>query len=246
MFEKWNMLKILNMIEAPSSKKEYTYNQMPCINSKPTLQRGNENLLEFAVFLPLHFSFCNPKKVIETIEKFALEGDITDWVYQKQYMGQFTVNSVEKTLTKVLKGTVIYAEVNFNLLEVPPDPNFKPEGEAALIDETKAVGEKHPKIKELTAKAKISAVESFKENISTALLNTSLTDMGKELVRTVSNSVVNDLTGVNVGDLYNTVGAYADAVKNNDNLSPAEAFNVAQSIRAIPELMLDGSLRGGF
>ena len=246
MFEKWNMLKILNMIEAPSTKKEYTYNQMPCINSKPALQRGNENLLEYAVFLPLHFSFCNPKKVIETIKKCALNGDKIDWVYQKQYMGQFVINSVEKTLTKALKGTIIYAELNFNLLEVPPDPDFKAEGKGSMIDETKAVSEKHPKIKELAAKVRVSAVESFKENVNTALLNTSLTDMGKELVRTVSNSVATDLTGVNVGDLYNTVGAYADAVKNNDNLSPAEALNVAQSIRAIPELMLDGSLRGGF
>ncbi len=234
------------MIEAPGFKKEYTYNKMPCINSKPRLQRGNENLLEFSVFLPLHHSFCNPKKVIETVEQCALEGDVIDWVYQKEYQGQFTVTAIEKTLTRALKGTIIYAEINFNLLEVPIDPDFKPEGKTGLIDETKAVGENNSKIKELAAKAKVSAVESFKENINTALLNTSLSDMGKELVRTVSNSVVKDISGVDVGDLYNTVGAYADAVKNNGNLSPAEALNVAQSIRAIPKLMLDGSLRGGF
>lgn len=240
---KWTMLKILKMAENITERKEYVYNKMPCINSKPCLQRGNENLLEYEISLPLHHQFCNPRKVIETVEECAKNGDIIDWVYQKKYMGQFVVTYFENSLTRVLRGTIIYAEIKFTLLEVPLDSEFNEQGEEDSLDEIEQYSENSSKLQEFRQTVQASLVENVKENILTACVSTSLSDTAKELVTSVANGVISDLSGVNITDIYNTAQNYMTSITNSGILNANDAEEAVKTIAAIPNLLVEGALR---
>ena len=47
MFTEWTINTILNRLEDLTVKQVFKYNKQECINSKPVLQAGNEELKEY-------------------------------------------------------------------------------------------------------------------------------------------------------------------------------------------------------
>lgn len=242
--EEWTLTKIFNRIQVLNTKKTYSYNFMDRINSKPAIQAGNENLIEYNCFLPLHFQFCNPKKIIEMIEKYAESRQPFEWIYQGEYKGSFLITSIEKIIKNQIKGIILYAEITFNLLENPQEEDFlQQKTGTAVLDEYEQYDSNSSRFKEFSLNVKNSVMETMKEAVNTAVLSDNLSDAAKEILSTVTTDVTSDLTGVNVTEIYNKAEYYADIIQNNNGLNLSDANELASAITSIPGLMLNSALR---
>ena len=111
--------QILSRTENLEYSKEYRYNEQNGIGTKPSISAGGENLKRFPLTVKLHYSFCNPKKIIEEIEQKASDREIINYFVLEDYVGDYVIANFNVILTQTLKNVVIYAEVGIELLEQP-------------------------------------------------------------------------------------------------------------------------------
>ncbi|MCD8024753.1 MAG: phage tail protein [Candidatus Gastranaerophilales bacterium] len=243
MLTNWTMTKILKLIEFPSTTKEYNFNQFSCINSKPSLQVGCENLLRFEINLPLYYSMCNPKKVIETIEDTAKSREPFDWVYQGRYMGQFVINNVSKSLNRVLKDTILFAEVTFSLLENPLPDEFLDQYETTVdLSNLTQYSSTSEALSAIVPTVKDTVLENFSSMLNSALNSDSLSDTAKNLGTSIVNEIVSDT--FDVANLYDTVSNYASSLSNSA-LDDIDVTALSDFVTSIPDKLLDVSIRSG-
>ncbi|MBQ2872315.1 phage tail protein [bacterium] len=245
MFAEWTLTKILSRVEISPVRKNYNFNKQERINTKPVLQAGNENLEEYACKLQLHVQFCNPRKIISLLEERAKSREPIEWIYNKEYKGLFVIDSIEKTVIKQIKNTILYAEINFNMVEFPQDEEFQQQkqGEADL-SEVEQYSSTSNKLKDFAKKTKDSIVENLKETVVTSTISGNLSDAAKEIYSTVTEGVIKDIAGANITEMYNTAKYYADIVEQNSTLSFSDVQTLISAISSIPDLMINSALRG--
>lgn len=239
LFSEWSISKILKQAQIQNSTKTYTYNQMDRINSKPALQSGSENLREYPLFLQLHRQLCDPKEIIKTIEDYAASREAVEWVKDNEYMGSFVISSIDKLIKNEVKGTIIYAEVSFTLLENPVEI----EQQKVDLDKYDKYGETSNKFKDFGLKVKNSITENIKETITSGTISDNLSDSAKEILSSVTNGVLNDIAGGKITEIYNTCNNYADIIENDKNLNFSDVKELAAAITSIPDLMLNSAMR---
>lgn len=245
MLSEWTLTKILDRVEISQNKRNFTFNKQERINSKPVLQAGNENLAEYNCTLQLHVQFCNPKTIINMLENRAESREPIEWIYKKEYKGMFVIDSLEKTVIKQIKDTILYAELNFNLLEFPQDEDFEQQitGEADLSN-VEQYSSKSNKIKDFAKKVKDSVSENLKETVMSGTISDNLSDSAKEIFSTVAGDVVNDITGGNITAIYNIAQSYADKIEGSSSFGFSDVKELIAAITSIPDMVMNTALRG--
>lgn len=240
------LIKIFNKVQVLSSNKEYIYNKMECINSKPVLQAGNENLLEYRVLLQLHCRVSNPKKIIETIENYAAKREPFDWIYNGKYMGEFVIDNVEKNIKKQEQDLIVYAELTVNLLENPTNKDFQEQmpGDADLSQYVQYY-ETSNIFKDFEKEIQKKVVENIKNNIINTTITDNISATSQNFVNTVSCKILDEISEGNITDIFDTVAGYKKIIDNSDSLILSEKEKITNIINKIPEKMLDASVRSG-
>ncbi|MGN0014953.1 MAG: hypothetical protein ACI37T_05990 [Candidatus Gastranaerophilaceae bacterium] len=240
------LIKILNKVQILTTSKEYIYNKMECINSKPVLQAGNENLTEYRVLLQLHCRTSNPNKIIEKIEDYASKRKPFDWIYNGKYMGEYVIDNVEKNIEKQIKDLIIYAELTVNLLENPQEQEFQEQiiEEPDLTDFVQ-FDEASNVLKEFDTNINTVIFENIKTNIVNGISLENLSSAAQDFLNTLSDKVISDISDGKITDIYNTVSDYQNTLENSLVLSSSEVENVKNLINTIPELMLETGIRSG-
>lgn len=240
------LIKILNKVQVLSTNKEYKYNKMECINSKPALQAGNENLSEYKILLQLHCMVCNIKKIIEKIENYATSRQSFDWINNGKYMGEFVIDSIEKNINKQIKDIIVYAELTINLLENPTDKEFKEQisGKTDLskilqYEETSNV------LNDFEKDIKTNILENITHNIINGITAENMSDTAKNFLETVSFNVAKNINDGKIIDIYNAVYDYQKLIQNSKVLSKTDIENLSEQIKLMPEIMLNTVLRSG-
>lgn len=246
----YELNKMINRVQELSTKKEYTYNKMECINSKPALQAGNENLIEYNIKLPLHINFCDVEEWISIIEQQAQSREPFDWIYHGKYMGLFLIDSVEKSYQNRINDIVIYAEVSFNLLEVPVYEEFLEQIPLEIdLSEIEQYEENSNKFKSFAQKVKDAVVNSVKDAVATSFVSDNLTEASKEILSSSFEAIVGDFKNSNdITSIYTRVTELAKHINQNKAVDLADILTVNEIIKEIPLKALNASLRqgGGF
>lgn len=241
---KWNITKILQRAQIVSTNYIYKYNQMPCINSKPVLQVGNEELLSYKINIPLHFSFCNPKSILKTLKEQAETKEPFDWIYQKEYKGSFIIENIEENIEKQVNDVILYANISLNLLEYPTDEEYKEQKENKVdLEKYEQYSEDSSKLKNFAKTIKNSITNNLKDAILNPTLSTDLSQRAKEIYSSVANGVISDISNDNLIDIYNTVSNISNSIKNNQSLDFSDIENLKDAINSIPESILSAGLR---
>lgn len=244
--DNYKLTKLLNRVQVLSTAKKYAYNKMDGINSKPDLQQGNENLLEYSVNLPLHIYFCDIEESISIIEDAAKSRTSFDWVYQGSYMGQFVIDSVEKTIQNRAGSIVIYAELTFNLLEVPADGLFREQiAENADISGVEKYSETSNKVKSFVKKAKEIIVSDIKESISNGVVSDNLPDAAKELASNAAGAILRDINNGSITDIYSKTRQIVSNITTSGNINLTDIKLAAEVISDIPKNVIKTALRRG-
>lgn len=238
------LIKILNKVQILSTNKEYNYNKMECINSKPALQAGNENLIEYRTLLQLHCMNCKPENIIKKIENYAENREPFDWIYNGKYMGEFVIDSIEKNIEKQIKDVIIYAELTVNLLENQTDKEFKEQ----IIGNTDLSGflqyeENSTILKDFENDIKTNITDSITNNIINGIATNNMSETAINFLKMASNKIAKDIKNGKITDIYNTVYDYKNIIQNSTTLSKTDTDNLAEQINSIPEIMLNTCLR---
>lgn len=242
----WTLTKVLNRAQITPKTKNYNYNKMPCTNSKPALQAGNKNLEEYKASIDLHYSFCNPKKIIELIYDKASSREPFDWLYNKEYKGCFVINEITQTQIKQLKDVILYAKIEFNFIEFPVDDEYKDQIENSNnLDEYSKYSENSSKLKDFGTTVKNSIVENIKDTISNAPLSDNLSDRAKEIFESVKLKVISDIASDSIINIYENVNSITKNISSENSLNFSDIQNLNEAIQSIPDLMLDSALRRG-
>ncbi|MCD7780406.1 MAG: phage tail protein [Candidatus Gastranaerophilales bacterium] len=244
MFSEWTITKILNRVQVLSTIKEYNFNKLNCINSKPLLQAGNENLIEYKCFLPLHCNFCNPQNVIERLEDYAQTREPIDWVWNSEYMGMFVIDSIEKSVQNQIKGNIIYAELNFNLLEYPVDDNFLDQlTEEVDLSDVEQYTSSSNKFTAFAQTVKDSVVSNMQEAVTGSLLSDNLSTAAQSLLSTITDDICSDLSGFSITEIYNKADNYVDIISGSSSLTTSDITSLVSQVSSIPDLVLNSALR---
>ena len=245
MLSEWTMTKLLNTAEVITTGKEYSYNKTDLINSKPALQTGNENLIEYPIALKLHISFCNPEKVIEMIEKYAQSRDVFEWVFYGKYMGEFFINSFQKKIITHFKGTIIYAEVNINLIENPDTKEFEEQKNNEVdLSDFEQHSENSSKLKDFAKKVKDSAIKNLKQTIIEGNISDNLSDAAKEVFSSVSNSVIQETIDKNISDIYSVTSNILENLNGTSTLNVSELEEICDLIKKMPDNIIKTAVGG--
>ena len=241
-----NLINILNRAVLEPSNKKYNYNQMFSINSKSALQAGGEELFEYSLNLILHYSLCNPQKSIDIINEFAQNREPFEWIYNGKYMGDFVVNEVEQNLIQTVNGDIWHAELRINLLESPLDNEYKEQKQTEVdLSQYEQFSENSNKIQEIKEKMKLKVKESIKQAITSQTLSGDLSDRAKEILSGATSSILSDISGGNVSDIYSKISSIKNNIQNTQSLDYDDLISIKQSLDRIPESMIATVLRSG-
>lgn len=239
------LIKIFNRVRILSTNKIYKYNKQQGINSKPSLQRGNENLTEYKVDIQLHCMFCNPVKMIEKIDEYAKNRKSFDWIYHGKYMGDFVIDSVEKSIEQQIKENIIYARLRVNLVENPIDKTFKEQliGQADIskyiqFDINSTVIQDFDK----------GIQNSILENIKNEILKNEtegISDKARQYINYIREEIIQDITKGDISNIYNRIWNYSEIVEKSNTFKVEESKEIEQEINKIPDAMLNSCLRNG-
>ena len=243
--QNYELIKILNRVQGYSVRKQYTYNQMEGINTKPALQRGGENLLEYNLTLPLHINFCNPEEWINIIKSQAKSGNAFDWVYNGKYMGQFVIDSVEENIIQRINNIIVYAELTFNLLENPVDTVFKEQ----ITNNQELSAEQYPensnKVKTFLNNAKETVKNNLKDAVATSLVSDNLADAAKEIVSSSFEEIINDAGGGNFTSIFQKTHDIAERVMQSKVINLSDLRDINSMLDELPKKSMTTILRGG-
>lgn len=236
--------KILNRLENLSFDKSRKYNKKECINSKPVLQAGSETLEEYRCELPLHVNFCNPKKVIDLLIKQSQSEEAFEWVYKGDYKGGFVIENVSVTVVTQVKDLIIFAKVNFNLIEKPKNEDFLQQitGEADYSS-VETFSENSNRIKDFGSKVKESFVENMKSSVATSVMSGNITDTAYNLLNDTLLGVLNDIIGGNIVDVYSIIEEKTDEISAKVNLNSTDRAALVSALNSVPGLVLDSAIR---
>ena len=238
MLKEWTINTILNRLEDLTVTRVCKYNKQECINSKSTLQAGNEELKEYNCTLQLHTDFCHPKKVIDILKKQQESREPFEWIYRAEYKGSYVIERFEEQEVTRVKDLLIYARVNFNLIEVPQNSEFEQQktGKADL-SRFEQYSENSNRIKDFAIQAKNSITENLKNSVMNLTLSENLTDAGYEVFEQVKNGVINDISDGAVTDIYDSINKYSEYV-NRSNLETREIKELITGITSLSNTLL--------
>ena len=245
--QNYELLKILSRVQNYTVKKEYTYNEMDGINSKPAIQRGGENLLEYTLKVPLHINFCNPEEWISIVKNQAKTGEPFDWVYNGKYMGQFVISTVEENICNRIKEIIIYAELTVTLLENPVDAEFKEQDESSVsgVQETEQYSDNSNKFKKFLKNSKETIKNNIKEAVATSLVSDNLSDAAKELTASSFEAIIKDASGGNVTSIFKNTYDLAQRFMDNRKLDLSDLREINNMLNNTPKNMISAALRKG-
>ncbi len=242
--QKWTLTKILNRAVILSTKHVYSYNKMSCINSKPNLQQGNEDLLEYSINLPLHISFCDPKEIINILIKQAESREPIEWIYHSEYKGDYVISEVEETIENQINNIVISAQVTFNLIEVPADKEFKEQEEGkANLDKYEQYSQNSNKFKDFLKTTSDSIKQNAIEALNEPTLSDNLSQRAQEIFATIKTGVISDITNNNVINLFDNLNSITDRLTTDKTLDFSELEELKEAVNSLPSVFLDSALR---
>lgn len=242
----WTLTKIINRAELTPVKRVFTYNKMACINSKPALQAGSENLEEYSARLQLHCSFCNPKKIVETIEKQAQSREAFDLVHNKEYKGVFVIDSVDMPKTVRVKDVILYCEIVFNLLEFPVSKEYKEQLENTPdLGNVAQYGEKSSRVLEFAKKVKNSITDNLQDTIMNAPLSPKLGDRAREIFESVKSGVMADIGRGDISGIYGSLDNIADNLSRGgiSNVDYSDLEVLKESVLSLGDFVLNAGVR---
>lgn len=241
----WTINTILNRIEDLTVSQVYKYNKQECINSKPSLQSGNEELKEYNCELKLHADFCNPKRIIDILKKQQESREAFEWIYRGEYKGSFVIERLEEQEISRLKDVLIFAKINFNLIEIPQELEFEQQktGEADL-SQYEQFSENSNRLKDFALQAKNLVTENLKNTVMNIALSENLSDSAIEIFEQVKNGVINNIENGNIADIYSDIQNYSNIIERS-NVETSDLKVLLTSINSIPQNILHSALIGG-
>jgi len=217
---------------------------MSSINSKPELQAGNEELLQYRLNLILHHSFCNPQKMLDLIKDYAKNRTSFEWIYKNKYMGDFVIDEIEEIITQSINDVVLSAEINFNLLENPLDSEYKEQIlKTPDLSNFEQYSESSNKLSEFKNKIKSSINKNLQNAINSATLSDNLSDRAKEILSSATSGVLSDISGGNVTEIYSKLANIKDSLNNVNNIDYQDLTAIKDVITTIPDRITDSILR---
>lgn len=238
MFTEWTINTILNRLEDLTVKQVFKYNKQECINSKPALQAGNEELKEYNCMLQLHASFCNPKKVIDILKKRQESREAFEWIYRGEYKGSYVIESLEEQEVTRVKDLLIFARVNFNLIEVPQSLEFEQQKTGTVdLSKFEQFGENSNRLKDFAVQIKETTVENLKNSVMNLVLSENVSDSAFEILEQIKNGVINVIENGNIADIYSNMQKYSEIVQRG-NIETSDIRVLIGAITSIPQKML--------
>ena len=251
MNSEWTITSILNRLEDLTARQVYKYNKQECINSKPSLSAGNEELKEYDCNLKLHASFCNPSRVIDLLKKRQESREPFEWLYRGAYKGSFVIENFEEREISRIKDVLIAAEISFTLLENPLTEDFQQQiTGAADFSGYEQFSDNSNRLKEFAASVKNSITENLKETIANAALSENISDAAKEIFENVKNGVINDIESGSIANIYDTARNYAEKINRAAagadgslhslpaNLETSDLKELITSVSALPSMIM--------
>ena len=154
-----NALEALQNSEKETNIVEMGYTQQKGIGAKPTLLSTGEVLKSFNLPLKLHYTFCNPQKIIDELEQMVLNRETFLYFQGDRFVGRFVVNKTETNTISRIGGNIVCAELTVSLLEAPfeDDEVFKQQKKekkqpSGNIETVKPVIQTPVKLKNITDK----------------------------------------------------------------------------------------------
>lgn len=250
-----SLLEILERTENESYTKEVQYTQQQGITGKPTIVAGNENLKEFPLKIKLHYSFCNPQKIIDEIETKITNHEVIDYFVGAKYIGKYVIKKIEPVIVERINGTITCAEISVDLLE-SGTKNTKFEQQSKLSQKIN----NNSIIQSATTYANNSnTVTNFLQNQSSNIKNNmiesilnvvsteniaSLPNIGQTVAGSVANNIVNDVNKYGINNLTPIANNYSNKL-NVSSLTEEQQNRLKTVISHIPTNVMNTALRGG-
>lgn len=257
--------QILARTENLEYTKEYTYNEQSGIGGKPSISSGGENLKRFNLTVKLHYSFCNPKKIIDEITEKAQNREIINYFLLEDYIGDYVIEKFSVNLTQTYKDMIIYAEVGIDLLENPESitefeeiikttPIIKDvinsdDNVQIVTTDSKTVVEK---IKEGSSKLNKflkNQAERIKDNVLSGVITAvktgdikGLTDIGVQTLNLMQNAVFNEIKTAGITQAIPIVNKYVEGMGNI--LDEEQRVIIENTLSQIPDKLINNALRG--
>lgn len=120
-------LKVMQKTEKETNTFEMGYTQQKGIGAKPTLLATGEMLKTYALPIKLHYSFCNPSKIIEELENKAKNREAFLYFQDETYAGRYVITKITTDVISRHKDHIFCADLNVELLEAPSEKDEKQE-----------------------------------------------------------------------------------------------------------------------
>lgn len=257
--------QILARTENHEYSKEYTYNEQAGIGGKPSIVAGGVNLKRFPLTVKLHYSFCNPKKIIDEIEQKAENREIINYFFLDEYVGDYVIEKFNVNLTQIYKDMIIYAEIGIDLVE-NPDSITKFEEQTKTVPVVSDVVDDNVQIvstgnktiaeklksgsKKLTVFMKNQA-EKIKDNVFQNVITTiqtgdiqGLSEIGTQTLNQMQYTIFDEIKANNITDATPVVNKY---INNMGGILDENQRNILQTeLLKIPEKLINNGLRGNY
>lgn len=142
-------LNALQNAESETNTVEMEYTQQKGIGAKPSLLAAGETLKTYSLPIKLHFSYCNPQKIIDELEEKVKNKEAFLYFQGDKYKGCYVINKVSTQTISRTQSEIICAEVTVDLLESP-----LPEGEE-FQQQTKSAKKPESRLQTLRKKLQV-------------------------------------------------------------------------------------------
>lgn len=188
-----DVLEILEKKHQHLTENQYTYTEQKGITGKPDIIAGAESVKRYNFPVILHFSFCNPDKIIKGLEEKAKNKETFDYFDGENFLGRFVIENISTNKLSTYQGRTLSAELSVSLLEAPEDEekeysqqdkqNKKPQGN---IKEVK------PKIVQPPVKTDVMPNTGIFEKLTDSALNKALRQ-GESYLNMKTNGITGDI-----------------------------------------------------
>lgn len=112
-----DVTQIFSMSEDNSVSSEYAYSEQKPITGKAKLVFSGEGLKKYSLPIKLHYSYCNPSRILKDLEQKAQNAESFSYFQQSEYIGEFVISRIDKKIISRLESQILYAEITVELLE---------------------------------------------------------------------------------------------------------------------------------
>lgn len=119
-----NPVEIFQKAENINTESIYNYTEQKGIIGKPSIVFSGVELIRYSLPIKLHFSYCNPSKIIQDLKQIAQNREVISYFQDEEYKGDFVITKIVENPITHYKDKLLCAEITVDLLEVPQDPDM--------------------------------------------------------------------------------------------------------------------------